>query len=158
MAECDCSTSTSWATTDDLYDRFGDEYVDKLATRRNWNEASEMYVADENDEAKEKVLCLALCDAKSLLLQKLQCKFADVSPLETANFPGIKQLHIKLTIQTLKAGGDCSGCECNEEIDKYIACGTICTDDGICLVSSQTFISATEAHFKCECQGHCGCC
>lgn len=151
-------SSSSWATIQDLYDRFGEEYVDKLAVRRNWDAELKMYVADETEAGKFKVLCLALQDAKNLLIRKLQCQYTDIAALSTSVFPAIKQLHIQLTIETLKNGGDCSSCACNTDIDKYIDCGTICNDAGECLVSNKSFISASEAHFHCECKGHCGCC
>ena len=151
---------STWATPEDLYERFGDEFVDKLAIRRKWNSEIEDYVADESDEGKLAVIELALEDAKQLLLQKLSCLYGELTLLEddTYAFTSILQWHIKLTIETLKIGGDCYACACIGDLDKFLGCGTICTPDGVCLPGLNTFISASVAHFKCECHGRCGCC
>ena len=149
-----CGSDSTWAIIEDLYDRYGDEYVDKLAVRTVWDSDSQRYVADETLEGKTKVINIALCDAKQLLKQKLSCKFSNVNILDDHLFYSLKQWHIELTIQTLRRGGDCMGCECVSQIDQYIACGSICSEDGLCLSSNQTFFSVSEAHFKCE---GCGC-
>lgn len=149
---------STWATVEDLYARFGDEYVDKLAIRRVWDVDSQMYVADESTEGKLRVISLALADAKALLKRKLQCLYSNVDYLDTYVFSAIKQWHIKLTIETLKMGGDCSACACNTDIDSYFACGSICSDDGMCLSSKKTFITVSEAVFCCERNCGCGCC
>lgn len=148
----------TWATPTDLYERFGDEFVDNLSTRRNYDKTLGRYVADERPEARLRVVQLALDDARAMIVRKLQCKYNDVVQLNTLYFPSIKQWHIKLAIETLQMGGDCSACACNADLDKYLDCNSICTEDGICLTSKSTFISASEAHFKCECIGSCGCC
>lgn len=160
MYDCYFDSPSSWATVNDLYDRFGDEYMDKISTRNNYNSTLGRYVADESVDNRFKVISLALCDAKELIIRKLQCAFSDVTPLNDLVFPAIKQWHIKITIETLKIGGDCSACACNEDLDKFIACGVVCTSDGVCLSANSTFISATCAKFPCEngCGGGCGCC
>lgn len=149
---------TTWATVDDLYDRYGEEFVDKLSIRRNYDSSIGSYVADESPEGKFRVQMLALEDAKNLIITKLSCKFSGVALLNDFYFAAIKQWHIKLTIETLKIGGDCWACECNTHLDSFIDCGSICSEDGQCLVSKKTFISASVAHFPCECLGSCGCC
>lgn len=153
------NSSSSWATIRDLYDRYGEEYVDKLAIRRNWNETAGSYVSDESREGKFRVICLALEDSKALIRRKLLCKYTSIEGLDSANFLGIKQWHIKLTIETLKIGGDCTSCECNADLDKFIDCNSICTEDGVCLTSNKTFMVATVAHYPCEgCGDGCSCC
>lgn len=153
-----CGSETTWATEEDLYTRYGDEFVDKLAIRRNWDEDEQQYVADESDEAKAAVIALALCDAQNLIIQKLSCLYSNTDILNTELFGALKQWHIRLTIETLKNGGDCMGCACNVDLDRYIGCGNICSDEGNCLVSTKTFFSVTEAHFQCECNCSGGCC
>lgn len=153
----DCETSTTWALPDDLIARYGQEYIDKLSIRRKYDSELEQYVADESTEGRSTVLTLALCDAKNLIYSKIQCKYQNADLLNTAYFPSIKHWHIKLTIETLKAGGDCSGCACILDMDRFIDCSPICSEDGQCLISNKTFISATEAEFKCECFGRCRC-
>lgn len=151
-----CGSDTTWATVDDLYDRFGDEFVDKLAIRRVWDEGLQSYVADESPEGKLKVIELALCDAKGMILTKLQCLYSNVSLIEDAYFPSIKVWHMKMTIETLKVGGDCYKCNC-EDLDKFLSCNNICSDDGVCLISKSTFISVSPAVLCCEMMGK-GCC
>lgn len=155
---CYSGDSSSWANVNDLYDRFGDEFVDKLATRNKYDTEVKRYIADESTEGRFKVIALALCDAKALIIRKLKCKYSNVSLLNSSAFPSIKLWHIKMTIETLKVGGDCSGCNC-EELDKFIECGDICNEDEtVCLSSKLTFITASEAVFTCECHGGCSCC
>lgn len=146
-----CDPLSTWATVEDLYERFGDEYVDKLATRRVWDVDSEQYVADESTEGRLRVLNLALCDAREFLKGKLACCFQSIQLLDEKPFPSIKQWHIKLTIEALKVGGDCFSCkDCITSFDEFCKCSTICSDDGECLVSKNTFISVSEAKFCCE--------
>lgn len=153
-----CGSDTTWATADDLYDRYGDEFVDKLAVRTVWDQDSGRYVADESTEGKLKVIGIALCDARQLMKQKLSCYYSNVDVLEEHLFYSLKQWHIELTIQTLKKGGDCMGCDCVKDMDQYFQCGSICSEDGICLTSKKTFISASVAKFDCECNCKGGCC
>lgn len=156
-----CDSLSTWASADDLYARFGDEYVDKLSIRRIWDNTIEQYVADESFEGREKVLNLALCDAKTLLKQKISKCFDGVDLLDENIFPAIKQWHIKLSIETLKVGGDCFACvDCNKSFDEFCEKSSICTDDGICLTAKNTFISVStpdfvcDKHLKgCKCQG-----
>lgn len=149
---------TSWASISDIYDRYGDEFVDKLSIRRKYDTEVQSYVADETKEGLFKVQMLALCDAKDLILEKLSCKFSSLELLDTNNFPSIKQWHIRLTVETLKAGGDCRACACIEDLNKFVDCNSICDDTGVCLKSKKTFISASTPVFKCECKGGCRCC
>lgn len=146
-----CSPDSTWATIEDLYQRFGDEYVDKLAIRRVWDSTLEQYVADESPEGKEMVLELALCDAKQYLKQKIGCCYGSVELLDQYVFLSIKSWHIKLTIETLKVGGDCYSCtECNKSFDDFCGCNSICSQDGVCLPSKKTFIEVSESCFPCE--------
>lgn len=150
----------SWATVEDLYSRFGDEFMDKVSTRRLWDADLESYVADESESGRQSVIQLALDDAKAFLTYKISCLFSDLSLLATNDFAIIKAWHIKLTIETLKIGGDCTACtECNAAFDSFLKCGNICDVNGVCLSSNKTFFSITEAVFCCELQGRgCGCC
>ena len=152
--------ATSWATVDDLYARYGDEFMDKLGTRRVWDADLETYVADESDSSRRAVIQLALDDAQAFLLYKIACKFSGVEVLSTELFNIVRSWHAKLTIETLKIGGDCTNCtECNTAFDSFLECGKICNSDGTnCLASNKTFISATEYKSDCECMGSCGCC
>lgn len=152
-----CETST-WATVDDLNVRYGGEYIDKISTRVNWDPNVKAYVASTDPESRLKVLSYALCDAKEMIIKKLKCKYSNVDILSSSYFPALKQWHIRLTIETLKIGGDCTSCECNADLDKYIDCGSICNDEGVCLISNKTFIEVSKAHFPCECLGSCKCC
>lgn len=151
----------TWATIQDLYTRFGDEFVDKLADRRKWDESIQAYVADQSRENRDLVIQTALDDAKALLKQKLSCAYQNISILDEQTFSCITQWHIQLTISVLKAGGDCVGCKC-EGLDDFLKCGSICSDDGTCLVSKSTFFSVSIAHFPCESCGcgesRCSCC
>lgn len=150
-----CSSETTWATIEDLYRRFGDEYVDKLAVRRVFDESVQSYVADESQEGKEMVLELALCDAKNFLKQKIACCYENVSLLDEYVFTAVKNYHIKLTIDTLKAGGDCYACtECIKSFDDFCSCNSLCSTDGTCLSSKKTFLSVSDSEFPCE---GCGC-
>ena len=158
MYYCDESESTSWANIDDLYSRYGEEFMDKISTRTIYDSEVSNYVADESTEGRFKVICLALCDAKEFIRTKVSCKFGNTQLLDTASFAAIKQWHIKLTIETLKLGGDCSGCACVVDLDAYLGCARICTDSGVCLPSLKTFFSMSEARFSCECHGGCRCC
>lgn len=147
----------TWAVIQDLYARYGQEYVNKLGIRRNKNEEAGRYVASESQEEIDAVLNIALEDAKQLVLQKLSCIYSDYLKVNSLNFPYVKQWHIRLTIEILKVGGDCTQCDC-EKFDEFLKCNKICTDDGICLVSNKSFISASKAVFECECHGRCSCC
>lgn len=153
-----CEADSTWAEVEDLYSRYGEEYVDKLATRRNWDVDLDQYVADESDEARLRVIILALCDAKQLMKHKLSCVYGNVTLLDEYVFYAVKQWHIKMTIETLKAGGDCQACACIADFDSFVKCGSICTDDGKCLSKTATFVTVSESHFHCECLGSCGCC
>lgn len=158
MAYCESGLNT-WATIEDLYDRYGVEFVDKLSVRTVKDASTGKYYIDETDEAKEKVLGLALEDAKAFILNKLSCLYSNVDLLQEYCFSGLKQWHIRLTIETLRLGGDCAGCGCIGDLDKYLSCGNICSDDGQCLSSNSTFFAVAPAHFPCECcSDNCGCC
>lgn len=145
----------SWATIDDLYDRYGEEFVDKLSIRRNWNAELEDYVADESKSNMTRVQILALEDAKELLKSRMSLHFQKIEWLDTYLFYAVKQFHIRLTIETLKNGGDCSCCQCLEDLSTLLG-GDICNDT-ICLPKKKSFISASKAHFKCDHHGGCGC-
>lgn len=149
--------NSSWANVDDLYSRYGAEFIDKISTRTVYDSETGSYIADETVEGRFRVTSLALCDAKELIVRKLMCKFGKVNLLDTTFFPSIKQWHIKLTIETLKIGGDCSGCDCVKDLDAYLDCGSICNEEGLCLSSKKTFFSISKAKFPCE-EGGCGCC
>lgn len=149
----------SWATIEDLYARYGDEFMDKISTRRVWDEDLGTYVADESEANRHAVIQLALDDAEALLKYKIGCKYGNVVWLDDTEFKIIKAWHIKLTIEALKIGGDCMACtECNTQFDSFLDCGSICDSDGVCLPSNKTFISASVAKYPCECKGSCGCC
>lgn len=150
-------SNSTWATIEDLYERFGDELMDKLGVRRNYDSDLGTYVADESPASIRKVIQLALDDAREFIIKKLQCKFAGVSRLGTHYFPAIKQWHIKLTIETLKIGGDCAACACVADLDKYIECDRICDENDICLTSTKTFISSSKPKWNCDCHGGCKC-
>lgn len=148
------NSENSWATINDLYDRFGEEYVDKISIRRNYDPDLENYVADESKEGKTKVQLLALCDAMELLKSKLRNRYRGLAKLDTMYFYAVKQWHIKLTIQALKNGGDCASCECVAEICEEMK-NPICNDT-TCLEGTKTFISASVAKFDCDFK-KCGC-
>ena len=145
----------TWATKQDLYDRFGNEYITKLAMRRNWSEADQMFLASENTVDINKVVDFALEDAKALIQTKLSCQFLDASLVETIDFPAVKIWHMKMTIKVLEAGGDCAGCDCTD-LDKFI-CGRVCAPDGTCLSSNVSAISVSTPVFECELCGCGGC-
>lgn len=149
----------TWATKEDLYARFGDEVIDKLAIRSDWDKYDQSYVANESCKAKDQILDLALEDAKNLIIHKLSCIYSNYSLVQSEDFvcPVLKQWHIKTTFEVLKAGGDCSSCNC-EKLDEFLKCNTLCSDGGVCLSRNSTFISASVAKFPCECGWNCKCC
>lgn len=152
-----CGSDSTWASVTDLYDRYGGEFVDKLSTRRFYDADAGQYVADESAEGRLRVVSLALCDAKQMILQKLSCLYSNIEILNDNIFMGLKQWHIRATISVLKANGDCYGCDCIDDLDKFLKCGNICTEDGVCLNPNTTFISVSAAKFCCE-KENCGCC
>lgn len=141
---------STWATPQDLYIRYGDEFIDKLGIRRVWDTYLHDYVADESYSGIQTILETALRDAEAVLRHKISCCFGKVSLLDTHTFSAIKQWHIKLTIATLRKGGDCYSCAECAEFDAFCACKTICSDDGICLPWKQSGISVSEETFDCE--------
>ena len=143
-----CNENSSWATVCDLYDRYGEEFVDKLSTRRVWDEEAGGYVADETKEGRHRVQLLALDDARSVLQEKIHSRFVGVSRLDNEEFFGVKQWHIKLTIEALKKGGDCRGCDCLADIDKFVG-GKVCSNSG-CLKLRSTFLTVYSDRLKCE--------
>ena len=148
----------TWATKEDLISRAGDEFVFKLALRRNFDCETESFVASENKKSVDKVIQLALDDAKSLILHKLSCKFANHLTVNDLNFPTIKIWHMKMTVDVLKANGDCTACDC-AKLDEFISCDTICSDNGVCLIGNKSFIDVSTPSFPCEaCKGKCECC
>lgn len=149
-----CSNEkSSWANINDLYDRYGEEFVDKLSIRRNWDSTISEYIADESKESKTRVQTLALCDSRDIIISKLRNRYSNIHLLDNDSFHGIKHWHIKLTIELLKQGGDCK--DCKNELDKFLDENKICSEKE-CLKKITTFISATKAVFKCEPRG--GCC
>lgn len=148
---------SSWATKEDLYARFGQEFVTKLAIRRNWDNESKIWVASEDPIDIGAILNLALEDAKNLILHRLSCFFSNYQSVNESSFSALKFWHIKTTIDVLKANGDCTSCKC-EDLDEFLKCNNLCDDDGFCLTKNTTFISATVAKFECECIGGCSCC
>lgn len=153
-----CGTNSTWASVQDLYDRYGEEYIDKKCIRNKYNVLLQEYVADETQASILKVLELALCDAKNLLLAKLSCIYGNTNLLDLYAFGAIKTWHMKITIATLDAGGDCSSCSEALDLKNFVECGNMCTDDGICLTKNSTFFSVSEPSWPCECLGSCGCC
>lgn len=146
-----CDAMSTWATPYDLYARYGDEFIDKLSIRRVFDVTLDDYVADESEEGKLKVLNLALCDSMVLLNQKLACCFSNISILNEYSFPTVKQWHIRMAIEILRQGGDCSKCSgCQTEFFDWCKCASICSDDGVCLSSNGTFMEASTAVFCCE--------
>lgn len=145
-------SKSSWANISDLYDRYGEEFIDKLSIRRNFNETIQEYIADESSENKTRVQTLALCDARDMILSILSRHFSNLTRLDNQIFHGIKSWHIKFTIDLLKKGGDCKGCK--KDFEKFLESNKICSGTE-CLKKNSTFISATEAHFKCEVRSKC---
>lgn len=142
----------TWATKEDLYARFGEKYINELGIRSNWSETAKAYVASESQTDIDKVLDLAIEDAKNLILQKLSCLYSDYQKVNTIDFPVLKQWHIQLIIDVLKIGGNCLACDCTK-LDEFL-CKEICTPDGVCLRKNVTAISVSIPHYPCEA---CGC-
>ena len=148
----------TWATPQDLYIRYGDEYVDKLLIRRVWDEYTGEYVADETYSGMNLVLETALEDAKAVLKQKISCCFGSISLLDSHDFSVIKQWHIKLTVAALKNGGDCSSCKECTDFEEFCKCKSICSDDGVCLPWKGSAIYVSKEKFGCDkCIGGCKC-
>lgn len=143
---------STWAVKQDLYDRFGQEKITKLAIRRNWDNILKEWIASEADVDIAKIVNLALEDAKSLIQQKLACQFEDYYLVEEQDFPAVKIWHMKMTLKVLEAGGDCTACDCTD-LDKFI-CGQVCAPNGVCLNSLTSAISVSVPDFPCE---GCGC-
>ena len=140
-------SNSSWATLNDLYDRFGEEYIDKLSIRNNYDESLEDYVADESRTNMIRVQLLALDDARDLILNKVNAVFKNAHLFNTMIFPFIKQWHIKLTIGFLKRGGECSSCI--EEFDENLKTSVLCSGN-VCLEKRTTFFYASEYKSKCD--------
>lgn len=154
-----CGSDSTWATVEDLYDRFGDEAIDQISVRTVWDNVVQRYVTDESDEMKQKVINMALCDAREFIKLKMRCLYTGVELLDTQVFSAVKLWHIRLTIELLKLGGDCSGCACVNDLQEYIKCGSICSEEGNCLSLKSSFLEVSEAVFCCELKGRgCGCC
>lgn len=129
----------TWATKDDLVLRYGEETINKLSTRRNWDSDSSSYISDVNPESRNAVVEAALEDAKQELLMKIGCCYDIKAFLRleaVSSFSFIRSYHIKLTILMLKNGaGDCAACkECTDEFEKFCDCNKLCADNGECLV------------------------
>lgn len=151
----------TWATIEDLYKRYGDEFMDKLSTRMDDNTSGDDYVANEDPLRRDEVIQLALDDARAILLQKINCCFKTDGKLVNPNlsFSGIFPWHIKLTIILLKQGGDCKDCDdCKEAFDDFCKCSSICSDEGDCLEKRGSAISVSEEKFKCDDIFKDGCC
>lgn len=147
----------SWATPADLYERYGQEFVDNLCIRRNYDESLGQYVGDVDPQSMLRVLNLALSDAKDMLISKMSVVFKFSSELDLYYFPAVKQWHIKLTIETLKVGGDCYACSCISDLETFLKSNKICTTEGLCLGKKTSFISVSKATFPCECKSTCCC-
>lgn len=157
----------TWATKEDLVLRYGQEYVEKLAIRRDWNEDAEAYVADESPERIDQVINAALQDAKDWLLWKISCCFNIVDFNALAEVSFVKRFHIKLTIIMLKDGGDCQECkECQDEFSDFCSCGSICDINGNCISKPTIGLIAVEKmprsclpqNYCCGCNSHRCCC
>lgn len=160
----------SWATKEDLCKRFGQEFVDKLARRRDYDRASETYVEDDSCTRMNEVIDLALQDAKDWMMWKISCCF----PIKTFNelilagetFSFIKRAHIKMTIAILKEGGDCPACEeCKDDFSSFCACKKLCSDNGECIIAiSKSKFAIEETSPSCWPENLCcgcadtGCC
>lgn len=147
----------TWAIIQDLYDRYGNEYVNKLGIRNNYNQEAGQYVASEDQESIDRVLNTALEDAKHLIINKLSCLYSDYAKVNSLEFPSIKIWHIRMTIEVLKVGGDCTQCDC-EDLSNFLKCNKVCTDDGICLTNSESFFSISKYKSDCELCCDDGCC
>lgn len=139
----------AWATKEDLVKRYGGEFVDKLARRRDYDPETETYVEDNSEERINEVIDLALEDAKYWLTWKISCCFSIKAFNDLIDsgqsFSFLKKFHIKMTIIMLKDGGDCVECkECQDEFSKFCECSKFCTDEGECLVSKSKSKFAVE--------------
>jgi hypothetical protein len=164
---------STWVDRQGLYARFGEEFIQKLARRRDFdcdaNDGDGGYTENETKKRVECVIDLAISDAKEWMLWKISCNFPinEFNALlnQDKDFSFLKSHHIKLTIAMLKTGGDCTECEaCQKEIGD-ILCDQICTDDGICIPSrkrskflvEKTSPSCLPTNLCCGC-GSEGCC
>jgi len=135
---------STWVDRQGLYNRYGQEYIEKLARRRDFdpsaNGGSGGYVENTSSTRVNEIINIAIEDAKTWMLWKISCCFniQDFNLLLADNkeFSFLQRFHIKLTIILLKHGGDCAQCdECKAEISEVCSCSEICTDDGICIPS-----------------------
>lgn len=156
----------NWATEEDLILRYGEEFIDKLSLRNDFNETAEAYVANEDPARMQSVVQAALDDAKNWLLWKISCCFnlSDFNSLGDVSF--IKKFHIKMTIIMLKDGGDCQECkECQDEFADFCNCGRICDNLGVCISSTSKSKFAVQdmgksclpTNFCCSCGDKCCC-
>lgn len=139
----------TWATKEDLEIRYGQEFVDKLARRRDYDEDTETYVEDNTPERINEVIETALDDAKHWILWKIGCCYSSKAFNDLINlgqtFSYVKRIHIKMAIAILKDGGDCAGCkECQDEFSSFCACGKLCSDEGECLIPTSKSKFAVE--------------
>lgn len=145
---------STWIDKQGLYLRYGQEFIDKLAIRRDFdceaNDGDGGYIANETRKRLDCIINVAIEDAKEWILWKISScysivefnKFLD----EEKDFSFIKRFHIKLTITMLKFGGDCKECDdCKEELSEICSTKEICTDDGICIPSKKKSVFAVES-------------
>jgi len=130
-----------WATIDDLFTRYGEEYVNKLAVRRNYDKETKGYIADESCENIKLVLCTALEDARDQL-EFVISKCYNIKQLnefisKDEEIKVIKRFHLRMAIAILKEGGDCEACDaCEDKFYKICSESKLCTESGLCLTKN----------------------
>ncbi len=157
----------TWATKADLILRYGQDVIEKMALRRDFNEEADDYVANETPERIDQVIETALQDAKDWILWKISCCFSLSEFLNLGDVNYIKRFHIKLTIAMLKDGGECKDCDdCKEEFSEFCSCGQICDVNGKCITKSKMSLIAVEKieksclpeNYCCACRNYrCNC-
>lgn len=125
-----------WAEKQDLILRYGEEYVNKIATRNKYDSVNNTYYADQTELSRDAVIEAALEDAKAKLLYHLSCCYnvTEIKALVESgeNFTIIKSHHIKMTIAILKSQGDCKECDaCEKEFKELCGCGAIISENGV---------------------------
>ena len=130
-----------FTTYDKLVKRYGGEFIDKLGTRRDFNATANTYVADTSAARILEVVNCAIADACAIMKYHLSCCYLmqDIQDqIDNGENFGILELHANaLTIEILKKGGDCTGCECEKTFIDFCKCNKLCTDTGICLSKTE---------------------
>lgn len=128
-----------YATKADLIAKYGEEAVDKAASRTVKSVALDDYIESEDTVARDALIEDALLTACNLIDQRLNTCFdlASIKKFITDNpsdyFISLKNLNMQYAMAFLKEGGDCKDCEETEKKIHDLCKYKLISKDGICL-------------------------